>query len=373
MKILEQRTTAMDNFAIDNNETDPSVSPLTDKQNLLPAYNDCKEDDIALFHEELQKDPIPDYLVTAFAKKLFTDKETPMHVGIPQDTLLRKPNEDTPKLPIGSSVARNISAPDLREKALSRHEDNPKVQVDVSVAQNKLGLEKKALSTYEDNPKVQVDSINQIKPALRKKTLSTYEDNPKVQVDASVAQIHTPSALDKNFSRVLLPINEDGHKSLVDSSFPNPLPVLGETVTTSDTPIALTTQRTLTSHNAFIAQQIREQIVDRILVSTTELNDNRLVKITFSPQLLAGTEVNFQKAGATLSVHFVSTNVQSIQFLQNIQLDLQSYLQGNLKDFKDVAVSVEDRNDVFEDARDGRSRNRFAYQSSDDAETMLEA
>ena len=372
MKILEQRTTAMDNFAIDNNETDPSVSPLTDKQNLLPAYNDCKEDDIALFHEELQKDPIPDYLVTAFAKKLFTDKETPMHVGIPQDTLLRKPNEDTPKLPIGSSVARDISTPDLREKALSTYEDNPKVQVD-SVNQIKPALRKKTLSTYEDNPKVQVDFVNQIKPALRKKTLSTYEDNPKVQVDASVAQIHTQSALDKNFSRVLLPINEDGHKSLVDSSFPNPLPVLGETVTTSDTPIALTTQRTLTSHNAFIAQQIREQIVDRILVSTTELNDNRLVKITFSPQLLAGTEVNFQKAGATLSVHFVSTNVQSIQFLQNIQLDLQSYLQGNLKDFKDVAVSVEDRNDVFEDARDGRSRNRFAYQSSDDAETMLEA
>ena len=351
MKILEQRTTAMDNFAIDNNETDPSVSPLTDKQNLLPDYNDCKEDDIALFHEELQKDPIPDYLATAFAKKFFTDKEATKHVGTSQyqasPSLLGKPNEDTPKVQTDLSVARNIFAPGLREKALSRHEDTPKVQVDASVAQNKLVLEKKALSRHEDTP--------------------------KVQVDASVAQIHTQSALDKNFSRVLLPINEDGHKSLVDSSFPNPLPVLGETVTTSDTPIALTTQRTLTSHNAFIAQQIREQIVDRILVSTTELNDNRLVKITFSPQLLAGTEVNFQKAGATLSVHFVSTNVQSIQFLQNTQLDLQSYLQGNLKDFKDVAVSVEDRNDVFEDARDGRSRNRFAYQSSDDAETMIEA
>ena len=122
------------------------------------------------------------------------------------------------------------------------------------------------------------------------------------------------------------------------------------------------------SHSAFVSQQIKDQIIDRILVSTNDLNTGKQVKIVFNPTLLEATEVNFKQEGHLLNIDFFSKSSQSLQFLQNNQLDLQAYLQDNLKQFKNVAVSVTSEEEVSQNPRDGRSKNRQEYQSLDDDE-----
>ena len=122
------------------------------------------------------------------------------------------------------------------------------------------------------------------------------------------------------------------------------------------------------SHSAFVSQQIKDQIIDRILVSTNDLNTGKQVKIVFNPTLLEATEVNFKQEGRLLNIDFFSKSSQSLQFLQNNQLDLQAYLQDNLKQFKNVAVSVTSEEEVSQNPRDGRSKNRQEYQNLDDDE-----
>jgi len=116
------------------------------------------------------------------------------------------------------------------------------------------------------------------------------------------------------------------------------------------------------------AQQIKDQIVDRILVSTASLNANQSVKVVFSPTVLAETEVNIQKLGQALQVQFVSSDVKSITFIQSNQLDLQGYLQSNLKQFEEVQVSLKEMDNELDQPKDGRSRNRNEYQSLEDDE-----
>ena len=124
----------------------------------------------------------------------------------------------------------------------------------------------------------------------------------------------------------------------------------------------------LQASNTSIAQQIKDQIVDRILVSTASLNANQSVKVVFSPTVLAETEVNIQKLGQALQVQFVSSDVKSIAFIQSNQLDLQGYLQSNLKQFEEVHVSLKEMDNDLDQPKDGRSRNRNEYQSLEDDE-----
>ena len=125
------------------------------------------------------------------------------------------------------------------------------------------------------------------------------------------------------------------------------------------------------SHATLIAQQIRDHIIDRILVSSSDLNANRTVTLQLSPRLLQDTEVQFTQNGTSLDIRLVSQNKDSVQFLQQYQSDLQTYLQGELKTYRAISVRVLSSQASSELAQphDGRSRNRFEYQSADEEET----
>lgn len=122
------------------------------------------------------------------------------------------------------------------------------------------------------------------------------------------------------------------------------------------------------THAAMISQQIKEQVIDRILVSTNDIAADKTVKVIINPTVLEGTEVNFQKVGSMLSVQFASRNEGSLQFLQANQADLQGYLQGELKQFKGVSVTIKSSGNNAEHPEDGRSRNRYEYQTLDEDE-----
>ena len=122
------------------------------------------------------------------------------------------------------------------------------------------------------------------------------------------------------------------------------------------------------THAAMISQQIKDQVIDRILVSANDIAANKIVKVVINPTVLEATEVNFQKIGDALSVQFASKNQGSLQFLQVNQADLQGYLQNGLKQFKEVTVSIKADGSNPNTPEDGRSRNRYEYQSLDEDE-----
>lgn len=122
------------------------------------------------------------------------------------------------------------------------------------------------------------------------------------------------------------------------------------------------------THAVMISQQIKEQVINRILVSANDIAADKTVKVILNPTVLEGTEVNFQKVGNVLSVQFASRNEGSLQFLQANQADLQGYLQGELKQFKGVSVTVKSSGNSAEHPEDGRSRNRYEYQTLDEDE-----
>ena len=134
---------------------------------------------------------------------------------------------------------------------------------------------------------------------------------------------------------------------------------------------APTAAQTSKSHAILIAQQIRDHIIDRILVSSSALNDNRTVKVQLSPRLLRDTEVQFTQNGTSLDIRLVSQNKDSVQFLQQHQSDLQTYLQGELKTYRAISVRIPSSQTSAElsQPHDGRSRNRFDYQSADEEGT----
>ena len=160
--------------------------------------------------------------------------------------------------------------------------------------------------------------------------------------------------------------------NITESELTEVLPIAASTTTTVEslgtnvsTNIDFKTSETtkLQANSTTIAQQIKDQIVDRILVSTASLNANQSVKVVFSPTVLAETEVNIQKLGQVLQVQFVSSDVKSVAFIQSNQMDLQGYLQNNLKQFEDIQVSLKEMDNDLDQPRDGRSRNRNEYQS----------
>ncbi|MFQ6723464.1 MAG: type III secretion HpaP family protein [Opitutales bacterium] len=247
----------------------------------------------------------------------------------------------------------------------------------------------------ENTTKAQKDSLNQplIKTSTKTKLPSNNFNKDFIPLDVSKnkhEKIET-SYLIKNLEKSL---KDDLNKDfLINDNFPTKIfsedskgnmPQLTETLpvggvgttatessganvsTTVDSKASETTG--LQASNTSIAQQIKDQIVDRILVSTASLNANQSVKVVFSPTVLAETEVNIQKLGQALQVQFVSSDVKSIAFIQSNQLDLQGYLQSNLKQFEEVHVSLKEMDNDLDQPKDGRSRNRNEYQSLEDDE-----
>lgn len=119
-------------------------------------------------------------------------------------------------------------------------------------------------------------------------------------------------------------------------------------------------------HAIELAQQIKDQMVDRILVSSSDLNENREIILKLNPNLLAETQVSFQKVGQALQVQFMSQNADSLKFLSVFQLDLQGYLQDELKNFRSVSVRIQQGSTDMGQPQDGRSRNPYEYQNLDD-------
>ncbi len=159
----------------------------------------------------------------------------------------------------------------------------------------------------------------------------------------------------------------DMHKTAVWET----IPFLRTTVETTAPVQEPTATQASKSHAMLIAQQIRDHIIDRILVSSSTLNDNRTITVQLSPRLLQDTEVQFTQNGTSLDIRLVSQNKDSVQFLQQHQSDLQTYLQGELKTYRSISVRVPSSQASAELAQphDGRSRNRFEYQSTDEEET----
>ena len=159
----------------------------------------------------------------------------------------------------------------------------------------------------------------------------------------------------------------DMHKTAVWET----IPFLRTTVETTAPVQEPTATQASKSQAMLIAQQIRDHIIDRILISSSALNDNRTVTVQLSPRLLRDTEVQFTQNGTSLDIRLVSQNKDSVQFLQQYQSDLQTYLQGELKTYRAISVRVPSSQTTSELAQphDGRSRNRFGYQSANEEET----
>lgn len=140
-----------------------------------------------------------------------------------------------------------------------------------------------------------------------------------------------------------------------------------ETIAPAKEPTAAQTSK---SHAILIAQRIRDHVVDRILVSSSSLNAERTVTVQLSPRLLQDTEVQLTQNGTSLDIRLVSQNKDSVQFLQQHQSDLQTYLQGELKTYRAISVRVpsSQASSELSQPHDGRSRNRFDYQTADEEE-----
>ena len=231
------------------------------------------------------------------------------------------------------------------------------------------------------------DSIQDLGSLFRRLKLSDEKEQSQSQPNDTDSQENPQNAFyfknskkkeevqDKKISETSAKLHDDAKVDVPQLTETLPIGGVGITATEpSGTNISTTVDSKasettgLQASNTSIAQQIKDQIVDRILVSTASLNANQSVKVVFSPTVLAETEVNIQKLGQALQVQFVSSDVKSIAFIQSNQLDLQGYLQSNLKQFEEVQVSLKEMDNELDQPKDGRSRNRNEYQSLEDDE-----
>ena len=225
----------------------------------------------------------------------------------------------------------------------------------VPTHQDKMTLDKTGTSVEGANlyvnPLKHGEGTKEADTALNKS--STQTERPDVHISSSISKAVKNKPLNTaDFSKKeTAPVQDN----------PYVTPLISQPATIQNT-------GSIETHAAMISQQIKDQVIDRILVSTNDLATDKMVKVVINPNVLQGTEVNFQKVGDMLSVQFVSRNEGSLQFLQVNQADLQGYLQNELKQFKGVAVSVKPNGNSAEHPEDGRSRNRYEYQAPDEDE-----
>jgi type III secretion system needle length determinant len=213
----------------------------------------------------------------------------------------------------------------------------------------------------------------------------TFASTTKVENEFLAPHTHTHSTFtDKSASVTTgkIPAENRPAASQVDETAyatqNNPLPVglpssisSGDTILNNLQSFSQTSSTTALDHSHRL-QQIKTELVDQILISSNALENKQAVKIALNPQLLAGTEVNLQKQGNNLQVTFVTTNVQSETFLVNTHTNLQTHLVERLNHFQDISVSVNGTKGNTASGQgqpqDGRSRNRYEYQTPEDNE-----
>jgi type III secretion system needle length determinant len=214
---------------------------------------------------------------------------------------------------------------------------------------------------------------------------STFASTTKVENEFLAPHTHTPSKFTDKSASVTTGKIQVGNRptaSQVDEpvyTTPNNPPPVGLPSSTSSGDTILNNLQSFSQTSSTNAldhshrlQQIKTELVDQILISSNALENKQVVKIALNPQLLAGTEVNLQKQGNNLQVTFVTTNVQSETFLVNTHTNLQTHLVERLNHFQDISVSVNGTKGNAASGQgqpqDGRSRNRYEYQTPEDNE-----
>ena len=321
-----------DKFSIGSNVTNTSESQMAPEEILGRKSTSCNENDVLLFKEELGQFKHSNDLKF----KLTKDFTEILNSGLGD----------------GSEKAEAISKPEgLHGESLGKYASE-KTQSNVGYMVSHDNLDKEAVSEI-------------ISKNLRESLSGKMFENPQEETE------HVKSNLQPDTSKNLIQHEREDSSKVSTSATLNPSVILSEQAVNSTMPTQISNlvdKEIQVSHSVFISQQIKDQIIDRILVSTGDLNEGKSVKVVLSPALLEATEINFQQNGKILNISFFSQNLQSLNFLQSNQLDLQAYLQDNLKQFEDVSVSVESDDEDVRNFTDGRSRNRQEYQNLDEDE-----
>jgi len=334
-------------LAVDSNKTNTPESPLVSEDCLDKKSIPCDAEDVSLFKEKLGQ--YDNGFKFAQTKKF-------------SEILNKNLGDDSEK-------SNSISKPeDLHREVLEKYASG-KVRsnanyMDLSDSSDSLTKPLKPLC--KDN-KIQWDLGKEALSEILNKNLRKSLFDPVEPIELAEKDLQFNALGKATIDRVQH--NVDQMSKVISSETLNSFPIPNQ-ATDFTTPVQIKSfvdKDIQVSHSVFVSQQIKEQIIDRILVSTGDLNEGKLVKVVLNPTLLEATEVNFQQNGKVLNVSFFSQNLQSLNFLQSNQLDLQAYLHDNLKQFKDVSVSVESEDDV-RNFTDGRSRNRQEYQNLDDDE-----
>ena len=256
--------------------------------------------------------------------------------------------------------------PSVLKSSPQQHTDKPNLQTTSKPKQDKL----ENTIEHKNSPEPLLNE----KPSVLKSSPQQHTDKTNLQttskpkqdkLENSVEHKDAPKTLFNEKPSVLKSSNQDRIPSLHPED-PNVIPL--DTIpfqNINEIPMPVENVR---PNAAILVQQIKDQVIDRILVSTNDIATDKTVKVIISPNVLEATEVNFQKMGDVLSIQFVSRSEGSLQFLQSNQTNLQGYLQTELKQFKDISVSVRSNGDMTEHPGDGRSRNRYEYQAVDEDE-----
>ena len=308
-------------------------------------------------------------------KTLFNEKPSVLKASPQQHT--DKPNLQTTSKPKQDKLEntiehKNSPEPLLNEKpsvlksSPQQHTDKPNLQTTSKPKQDKL----ENTIEHKNSPEPLLNE----KPSVLKSSPQQHTDKTNLQttskpkqdkLENSVEHKDAPKTLFNEKPSVLKSSNQDRIPSLHPED-PNVIPL--DTIpfqNINEIPMPVENVR---PNAAILVQQIKDQVIDRILVSTNDIATDKTVKVIISPNVLEATEVNFQKMGDVLSIQFVSRSEGSLQFLQSNQTNLQGYLQTELKQFKDISVSVRSNGDMTEHPGDGRSRNRYEYQAVDEDE-----
>ena len=361
-----------DKFSIGSNVTNTSESQMAPEEILGRKSTSCNENDVLLFKEELGQFKHSNDLKF----KLTKDFTEILNSGLGD----------------GSEKAKAISKPEgLYGESLGKYASE-KTQSNVGYMVSHDNLDKEAVSEIIsknlreslsgkmfENPQEENEHVKSNLQPGTSENLIRHERSKNLRESLSGKMFENPqeenehvkSNLRSDTSKNLIRHEREDSSKVSTSATLNPSVILSEQAVNSTMPTQISNlvdKEIQVSHSVFISQQIKDQIIDRILVSTGDLNEGKSVKVVLSPALLEATEINFQQNGKILNISFFSQNLQSLNFLQSNQLDLQAYLQDNLKQFEDVSVSVESDDEDVRNFTDGRSRNRQEYQNLDEDE-----
>lgn len=347
-----------DNFSSENRKNTPTNSANEQDVRIFRKHvADEHKEDVSAELSDTSEDSVQDFGSLFHRLKLSDEKEQSQNQ--PNDT----DSQENPQKAFYLKTPKKeeeVQDKKISQSSIKLSENTPKIQsnnLNQPVSKDSI---KESINSTKNLIKTSDDSFNKgfTKQDLNKLSYKdsnidfVINDNLPNQTFSEDAKVNVPQLTET------LPIGGVGANA-TESSGTN-------VSTTVDSKASETTG--LQASNTSIAQQIKDQIVDRILVSTASLNANQSVKVVFSPTVLAETEVNIQKLGQALQVQFVSSDVKSIAFIQSNQLDLQGYLQSNLKQFEEIQVSLKEMDNELDQPKDGRSRNRNEYQSLEDDE-----